>query len=153
MTVLTVVTIVTVVTVVTVVKVVTVVTVVTTKILSHYYFFLSLKVWQNSKTKIVTVVIVTVLTVAVVRVVLGTYLSKNNLTPLDTNDMFSMQIFVILAFFKYIYAWFTVCHSSLTRPWRRLSRLIGLHALAPSGSKILKLPLSLLAFRQFKNIL
>ena len=68
---------------------------------------LKTKLWPNKKNQfvtklknqIVTVVIVTVLTVAVVTVVLGTYFSKNNLTPLDTNDMFSMQIFVILAMF------------------------------------------------------
>ena len=39
------------------------------------------KLWQNSKTQNMTVVIVTVVTVAVVTVVLVTSFSKNNLTP------------------------------------------------------------------------
>ena len=40
-----------------------------------------IKLWQNSKTQIVTMVIVTVVIVAVVTAVLITSFSKNNLTP------------------------------------------------------------------------
>ena len=40
-----------------------------------------IKLWPNSKTQIGTLVKVTVLTVAVVKVVVVTYFSKNNLTP------------------------------------------------------------------------
>ena len=52
----------------------------------------------------------------------------------------------------FICPWSTICPSSLTLPSCFLSRRVGLHALAPSMGRILKMSLSLLAFRQFQNI-
>ena len=50
---------------------------------------------------------------------------------------------------SFIFPWYKICPSSLTRPSWLLSRSMGLHAIAPSVSRILKMPLPLLAFRQF----
>ena len=46
-----------------------------------------------------TVIIVTVMTVAVVTVVVVMSFSKNNLTTLTIDEMFSIQLFAILAMF------------------------------------------------------
>ena len=54
---------------------------------------------------------------------------------------------------SFIFPWSTICPPSLTRSTCLLSRPIGLHALAPSMGIILKLPLSMLVYRQFQNIL
>ena len=47
-----------------------------------------------------TVVIVTVVTVAVVTVVIVTYFSKKKLATSTTDEMFSGQLFAILAMFS-----------------------------------------------------
>ena len=46
-----------------------------------------IKLWQNSKTKIVTVVIVKVVTVAVLTAVIVTSFSKDNLKPQQAMDV------------------------------------------------------------------
>ena len=56
---------------------------------------------KNSKTQIVTVVIVTIVTIAVVTVVIVTYLIKNQLGASTTYEMFSGQLFAILAMFLF----------------------------------------------------
>ena len=52
-----------------------------TKLNSNYDNPQKLKLWKNSKTQIVTVVIVSIMTVAVVTVLIVTYFRKDNLTP------------------------------------------------------------------------
>ena len=74
---------------------------------------------------------------------------------LDTKFMFYLLVNLVLQDYSQTYSyfpWSPICPSFLTRPSCLLSRLIGMHALASSVGRILKLPLSLLAFRQFQHI-
>ena len=58
-----------------------------------------------------------------------------------------------LTILSFIFQWSTIYHSSLARPSCLLSRQIGLRDLVPSVGRFLKLPLSLLAFSKFLNII
>ena len=72
----------------------------------------------------------------------------NQVLEKDSLTYFNLIKVITLSF---VFSWSTIYPSSLTRPSCLISRQNGLHALAPSVGRILRLPISLLSFRQFGN--